>query len=159
MKQFRDTPYYITEDGRVFRDGKQRKNSIVKGYSRIILSTNGIKKNHLVHRMVAEVYIPNPDNKPEVNHDNGIKSDNRVDNLEWNTTKENQQHSRRVLKNNIGINNGLNKLSEEEVRYIKKHYIPRHKEFGQRALGRKFNVSQPVIGDILNNKTWVNLFS
>ena len=61
--------------------------------------------------------------------------------------------------NFFNVKNGLNKLSEEEVRYIKKHYIPRHKEFGQRALGRKFNVSQPTIRGILNNKTWINLFS
>ncbi len=160
MKQFRDTPYYVTEDGKVFRNKKQRKPYIDKyGYVSIILSTNNIRKKYLVHRLVAEVYIPNPDNKPEVNHKNGIKSHNRVVNLEWNTSKENALHSVKVLKNNIGINNHQSKFTEKEIQYIRSNYIPRHKEFGQGALSRKFNVSQITISRIIHNKTWVNLFS
>ncbi len=159
MKQFRDTPYYVTEDGKVFRNGRERKLQIVKEYVRVTLSINNIQQTYFVHRMVAEVYIPNPDNKPEVNHDNGIKSDNRVVNLEWNTRKENALHSTRILKKNIGIDCYRSKLSEEEVRYIKKHCIKFDKEFGYNALGRKFNVHYRTITKIINGKTWVNPFS
>jgi hypothetical protein len=160
MKQFRDTPYYVTEDGRVFRNGRQLKFGIGKrGYCNIGLSIFNVLYYFLVHRLVAELYIPNPDNKPEVNHKNGIKSDNRVSNLEWNTRKENQQHSAKVLKNKVGINNYQSKFTEEEIQYIRSNYIPRHKEFSQNALSRKFNVNQKTIWCIIHNKTWVNLFS
>ena len=65
------------------------------GYTRISLGSN--KSNLSMHRAVAELFIPNPENKPWVNHINGIKSDNRVKNLEWCTPKENEQHSWKVL--------------------------------------------------------------
>lgn len=64
------------------------------GYPHVMLSKNGIQKCYKVHRLVADVFIPNPDQKPEVNHKNANKSDNRVENLEWRTTFENYAHAR-----------------------------------------------------------------
>jgi len=67
-----------------------------KGYRNAIL----LKKNLRVHRLVSNAFIANPNNKPDVNHKNGIRDDNMVDNLEWVTKSENALHAHRVLKCN-----------------------------------------------------------
>lgn len=68
-----------------------------KGYLALLLSKDTIDVNTTVHRVVAKNFIPNPENKPQVNHKNGNPSDNRVENLEWCTNQENMTHSWKVL--------------------------------------------------------------
>ena len=68
-----------------------------KGY--MIVNLSGHVK--LLHRLVATAFIPNPENKPQVNHKNGVKTDNRVENLEWATNGENQSHRRNVLMQEV----------------------------------------------------------
>lgn len=67
------------------------------GYKMVGLHNNKKVKNGKVHRLVSEAFIPNPDNKPCVNHKNGIKSENIVDNLEWVSKSENEIHKHKVL--------------------------------------------------------------
>lgn len=81
----------------------------VRGYRNVQLSNRG--KTFLVHRLVAIAFLPNPENKPQVNHINGIKSDNLVENLEWCTNSENERHSYGVL-NKIGTSENLKHYSE-----------------------------------------------
>jgi len=69
-----------------------------KGYRSIKLRKNGKIVSVIVHRLIAQTFIPNPENKPFVNHINEIKSDNRVENLEWCTNEENLYHSRNITK-------------------------------------------------------------
>lgn len=103
--------YGVSSDGRVFtfKQGRNRevKQHEHKGYKRVFLFNENKRKSFFVHRLVALHFIPNPENKEQINHKDGNKLNNRVENLEWCTKAENQKHSREVLGNtNRGVRNG-----------------------------------------------------
>jgi hypothetical protein len=86
--------YQVSNYGRVIgKTGKILKGFISKGYMYMGYRVNGKKKSRLIHRSLAIAFIPNPKNKPTVNHINGNKLDNRVENLEWATYKEQTKHA------------------------------------------------------------------
>lgn len=125
------------------------------GYYRTNLAKNGMNRTVKVHRLVAEAFIPNPEGKPEVNHVDGNKQNNHVSNLEWCTHGENQNHAYRIgLKSVDGSKNPAHKLTDEEVDFIRKNYIPRHPEFGTVALSKKFGVHRKTISRITCGNSW-----
>ncbi len=97
MKQIKDYPNYIIYENATIYSNKHKKflkqQLNYKGYPVVKLCNNGIQKEYFVHRLIAQHYIPNPNNKPQVNHIDGIKTNNSILNLEWVTNKENMQHS------------------------------------------------------------------
>lgn len=98
-----ETIYKITVYGEIYsvKTGKQLKHCVSKdGVLKVSLNKNGNKKKHLVHRLVAITYIPNPTNKPQVDHIDGDKHNNHISNLRWCTNTENQQF--RAVQGNSG---------------------------------------------------------
>ena len=91
--------YEVSNLGRVRKNGKLTPlHRVGKGYLRTTLQKDGKQKQDYIHRIVAKAFIPNPENKPTVNHIDGDKNNNRVSNLEWATYLENNLHA---IKNNL----------------------------------------------------------
>lgn len=95
--------YYISRCGKIlstkFKNKRILSNRLTKsGYVAIALSKNNKSYSRYIHRLIGLTYIPNPENKLEINHKNGKNSDNSIENLEWVTPSENQLHSYVVLK-------------------------------------------------------------
>ena len=113
-------------------------------------------KSMLVHRLVAETFIPNPENKPVITHIDGNTINNNVNNLKWTTRKENRQHliNMGLELNEKGSLSCNSKLSPNEISYCRKMYQPRSKLYGCNALAKRFGVSKSTMSYILNNKTY-----
>lgn len=137
---------------------KKLKPCIRNGYLSYSLNLEGKTKYYYLHRLIAQNFIPNPDNLPCVNHKDGDKLNNNIDNLEWCSYSQNNKHAFEhnlkqptILKHEKHWNA---KLTEEDVEWIRQHYIKNSCEYGQGALARKFNTSRPNIYDIINYITW-----
>ena len=140
--------YTVSNTGKV----KSLKNSIIlkerdlRGYKRVALFKDGKPHDKRIHRLVGEVFIDNPDKKPEINHKDKNRSNNHVSNLEWATSKENNDH-----KNKDGVgdtykneNNGNCKLSNFDCISI----IIADRSISNEKLARHFKVSGTQIGKI-----------
>jgi hypothetical protein len=152
--------YQISDEGNVrsFKYSKEfprylklSKNSC--GYLLVALYNKGLKQYYYVHRLVAEAFIPNPENKPQVNHKNGIRDKNKTLNLEWATPSENARHGyvelgRKALK---GENSCRSKLTEEQVLEI------RRSSLSEKELASIYSVNQASINNVKNRKRWKHI--
>lgn len=148
--------YSVTPEGDIFshlsgKILKQARHATHQGkfYRRVRLRIDGRYVPLYIHRILAEIHIPNPDNKPTVNHKNGDTEDNSLCNLEWSTHKEQTDHAFETgIRTNFGDNASWTKLSEEDVREIRSEYRAGVK---QKELAERFNTTQPNISMIVNN--------
>jgi len=145
--------YLVTRDGFVISKKRVRvMSSRVSntGYKRVGLCIDGKKKEFAVHRLVAFRWVNNPKNKPCVNHKDGNKLNNDVENLQWVTYKENTNHAlENGLMGYVGEGNASNKLKEKEV-----EYILTRRDLKGRELASLFKVSESMISRIRLGKAW-----
>lgn len=140
--------YEVSSDGKVFSNVGRRKELVGKvgnaGYRFVVLTFEGKKYYPNVHRLVSEAFIPNVDNLREVNHKDGNKLNNSVDNLEWCDTSTNQLHAR---DNNL-CNYKMNMEKANHLRDLYKQGVPR------KELCEIFGIKKTQVDYIINNKRW-----
>lgn len=143
---------YPKKYGKYVSTGKFIKSNVnpKDGYTYIILYKDKKPNTRKIHRLVAITYILNIENKKEVNHKNGIKTDNNVINLEWCTRQENATHASKnnLLKKNT--NHWNCRLSDYQISKIRK--IALTKKYSQRKIGELFGVNQSTIWKIIHNQ-------
>lgn len=127
-----------------------------KGYLQVSLNFGKQKLHTGIHRMVALAFIPNPENKPQVNHIDGNKLNNHADNLEWCTNKENQIHA---VKNNLhnpnyGEKHHMAKLTNSEAEEIRNRF---NKGVTLKTVSLEYGISMAALSKIKQNKTYINL--
>ena len=126
------------------------------GYLRVNLKVKQKSNTKIVHRLLAIAFIENVDNKPQVNHINGIKSDYRIENLEWVTLSQNRQHAYDTGLQNAnsrkGEKNNFSKLTNEQVLEIRKMYIPY--KFTNKMIAKIYNVTEGCISGITSKRNW-----
>ena len=142
--------YEVTSDGKIFSNvgnKKELKGKINKyGYKMVVLHVNGKQIYPNLHRLIANAFLPNPHNLPEVNHKDGNKQNNCVDNLEWVTTRQNLIHCR----DNLGSKNQIINIDiANEIRELYKT-----KKYSYNQLGEMFGIKKTEIGYITQNKRW-----
>lgn len=143
--------YVVYNDGTIYSlQSKRFMNTIVTTSGYLCVKMNN--KLVSIHRLVGELFIPNPNNKKEINHIDGNKHNNKVENLEWVTPKENIHHKIHSLdKEHRGSKNGMAKLTLEQVDKIKVLYKA---GYTQKRLGEMFGITQGKISKVVNGKSY-----
>lgn len=146
--------YFVSRNGNIYnRHGKQIYGRINRdGYICCTLHS----KTYSLHRLIALSFILNPNLLPCINHKDGNKINNHADNLEWCTYSYNTLHAYRhgLEKRMRGEEHHSHKLSNDDVKYIRKVYKKRDSQYGAKPLADLFGVDRTTIRDIIRNKTW-----
>lgn len=128
---------------------RPRRQIVKKGYATCALSKNKILKHYLVHRLVAKAFIPNTKNYPQINHKDGDKTNNCIENLEWCDRSHNQVHARK-MKLQGGERTNTSKLNELCVKAIRKIYP----KLTMKELAYCFDVTESTISKVINKSNW-----
>lgn len=149
--------YMVTKEGSIISKytGEQLYvHTNKKGYQFVRMYVEGKSKTYLVHRVVAQVHLSNPDGKPEVNHKDGNKSNNAVWNLEWVTSQENVNHSVDTGLVKRGSDRPNSKLSDSDVIEIR-----RLRETGMNyyEIGKRFNIAYQTAHKVCSRQTYTHI--
>ena len=151
--------YTISKDGTVFNVSTKSEISQFKcssgKYKAVHLIVNGKDYKRMVHRLVAQAFIPNPENKPQVNHKDNNTFNNKSDNLEWVTPKENIQHMIKSGHQVVGINHKHSKFSECQIHQVCKMLENSKITFSD--ISKKTNVGMKTIKNIRSGKGWPHI--
>lgn len=159
FKPYPKSPKYLIGSKGTILSAKTKKPMRLQltkdGYFRVGIVTNGKSKKTLVHRLVAKTYIRDPEEFEVVNHKDGVKTNNVVENLEWTTVKGNNEHAFRIgLNTNVGERNPKSFLKEDDVLIIYDKLL-----LGKsiQALSLEYGVSKSTIADIKHKRNWVTV--
>ena len=188
--------YRVTSDGRIYTQTKRKIPLVGKGMeftgefkcileperefsyalnNRGYLAVYIRRETHMVHRLVAQAFLPKPPGKDYVNHLDGNKLNNCVDNLEWCSIAENNEHARRTglhkqarghtikytsaesKRTALANLKDKSKLSNDAVRYVRSVHIARHPEYSATALAAKFGTSVAAMCKIVSGQSYANV--
>jgi hypothetical protein len=154
--------YSVSSHGRIRNDetGKLIAIHYRKDYARVsIYSDEGPRKTHSLHLIVAYHFVENPEGLDEVNHKNGVKSDNYYENLEWVTHSENMTHAHQtgLRRRTAGEENPFNKLEESTVHKICELFQNGRRIFQVRKELNLEHLSHACIGNIYHRKNWTDV--
>lgn len=120
-----------------------------KGYSLVGLCKTGKPKTFRLSRLVGKHFIPNPENKPQINHIDGVKANNNVKNLEWATAQENTRHA---LKTGLQKRAPNAKITQEQVECIR--FLAQTGKISNIAIAKIYKVKQQLVSRVKNRVTW-----
>lgn len=157
--------YQINRDGHVVsltkagRQGRHaRKKPVIirhatnrHGYEVVKLCLNGKERYHAVHRLLLTVFVRPPKDGEQGCHNNGIRNDNRIENLRWGTAAENQADRRIHDTALVGVKNHNARLDPQSVSEIRNKYLL---GASKGALSREYKVNHRTITDVINRRTW-----
>lgn len=155
---FKNPNYLIDQEGNVFNKKGEKKSLLINrdGYWIVRLYKNNQVKSHNVHRLVAEAFIPNPENKRTVNHKDGNKLNCHVSNLEWATDSENVLHAISMgllpVKRGSEVHNAI--LSEEQVHDICQMMVDGYRNI---EIINKFKTTSDTVKNIRAGKCWLHI--
>jgi hypothetical protein len=156
-----DDKYYVSNLGRVISTKFNKVKFMTpstskKGYLRVTIKKDNKFKTTNIHGLVAQAFIPNPNKLREVNHTDGVKSNNEVINLEWTTRSENMIHAYSIgLKCNKGSKNTASKLTEEQVREIRATY--KNRDCNAKVFAERYGIVETTLHYILSGKLWSHI--